>query len=137
MKALSIFVIVSILGTTFVSVALADECPMVCPLLYSPICAQDVSGSRITYGNKCEYEADSCRNPSRGLRFIKTGIAFVSVALAAKCPTTCPILYSPICAEDVTGTRITYDTKCQYEAESCRNPSQGLRFIKTGECSEL
>lgn len=39
-----------------------DECPKVCPFLYSPVCGVDAKGVQRKFANECELKITNCRD---------------------------------------------------------------------------
>uniref|UniRef100_A0A1L8ECM9 Putative vasotab-like protein n=1 Tax=Haematobia irritans TaxID=7368 RepID=A0A1L8ECM9_HAEIR len=35
-------------------------CPVICPALYSPVCAEISDGAKVSYANQCSAEAAAC-----------------------------------------------------------------------------
>ncbi|GLG96074.1 Protein of unknown function [Gryllus bimaculatus] len=48
-------------------------------------------------------------------------------------PVVCPLLYSPVCAEDHSGAKNTFDNDCLLTA-STRRRQDGLRKLHDGAC---
>ena len=88
-----------------------------------------------TYGNKCMFNVEACKNVS--LQVASQGecqplVLEAAVEAGENCPLSCTQEYEPICGSDGK----TYSNDCKLKAENCRNPNLGLQMVARGECEE-
>ncbi|XP_077283753.1 vasotab-TY2-like [Arctopsyche grandis] len=50
-----------------------DDCPKVCPFLYSPVCGVDTKGVQRKFANECELKITNCRDKETTFKKIKDG----------------------------------------------------------------
>lgn len=88
----------------------------ICEFIYLPVCGTD----GITYGNQCELDCATKRNPC-----IKK---FADGACQDGC--VCPLYISYICGTD----GVTYDNQCQLECAARKKHTPCLQQAYTGKC---
>ncbi|KAK9710336.1 Kazal-type serine protease inhibitor domain [Popillia japonica] len=69
MKGIIAVTVVAIVLCT--NIVFAEECDATCTKEYYPVCGENSSGNRHTYGNPCVFEYNVCLNPD--IRFVKFG----------------------------------------------------------------
>ncbi|CAL4100024.1 unnamed protein product, partial [Meganyctiphanes norvegica] len=98
-----------------------DKCMKMCPKIFLPLCGSDGR----TYGNKCVFEIEHCRNPR--LKFRYHGMCKFADQL---CTQECPNDFEPICGTD----GITYPNKCMFLIAGCKDPD--LRVNNLSACTD-
>lgn len=53
-----LFVVVCLVST---AVMVNAECPLICPAIYAPVCAENSSGVKQTFSNECDLNANNCQ----------------------------------------------------------------------------
>jgi len=109
----------------------AEDCPMMCPFNYLPVCGSDGK----TYGNKCTLNSANCMSTRRAGKAI-TMMSFgecdknsVGKRQNKGCPEMCIEIWSPLCASDGK----TYGNTCKMQRAACLN-NQKLSVVSRGTC---
>jgi len=91
------------------------SCPMICPPVYKPVCAND----GIIYPSICHMQNEFCRS-KKMLRGVDHQICLYRPhenRISARCSMICQRDYRPICANDGN----IYPSLCEMQNESCRS----------------
>ncbi|KAF9152448.1 hypothetical protein BG015_005244 [Linnemannia schmuckeri] len=116
----------------------ALKCPDVCAAVYQPICAQNLSGDFITFGNSCELNKYTCHNPDAQLTVAYKGacesIALEKRAVAPKCDLMCVMVDDPVCATSKDGKTQTFSNACLLDVHNCLNPTATFKLVANAAC---
>ncbi|XP_044742657.1 agrin-like isoform X2 [Chrysoperla carnea] len=115
-----------------------QQCPLVCPLLLSPVCGMDNTGNQRTFDNECVFKKEQCENRGAEWRIVsnqdcrlRRSVRSVS---KAECPKVCPLLLSPVCGMDNTGNMRTFDNECEFKKEECENRGAEWKLVAKQDC---
>ncbi|KAK7477420.1 hypothetical protein BaRGS_00031322, partial [Batillaria attramentaria] len=116
-----------------------SQCPMICPMIYFPVCGSDGK----TYGNTCEMKVVACMKGEE-ITLARQGACDGSGGVAAVqcrdlrqvetsgCPMFCTMQYDPVCGSDGH----TYGNTCELNVRACVSRTN-ITILGHGTCARL
>ncbi|KAG4072906.1 hypothetical protein HA402_006586 [Bradysia odoriphaga] len=113
-----------------------NQCNVVCPLNYDPVCANDSKGNGKTYPNQCALNSYNCLNPNDEYTVAHAECTVAYAGECNQCHVVCLANYDPVCAYDYNGNEKTYSNQCELDSYNCRYPFNKCSLSYEGECHE-
>nr|AEV91202.1 enhancer of split region protein HLHm1 [Teleopsis dalmanni] len=110
----------------------ADDCPLICPALYSPVCGYNGKLYK-EFSNSCELKSSNCRLERSAVQpYAQTDIAWCTSDLVEnlleklgnldinkpECFKPCPMIYQPVCVSNGK-LRATVAHPCAMDLYNC------------------
>ncbi|XP_044743122.1 ovoinhibitor-like [Chrysoperla carnea] len=114
-----------------------QQCPLVCPLLLSPVCGMDNTGNQRTFDNECVFKKEQCDNRGAEWRLVSNQdcrLRSKRSALKAECPKKCTREFMPVCGVDNTGNFRTFNNECEFKTEECENRGAEWKLVSKQDC---
>ncbi|XP_028404663.1 four-domain proteases inhibitor-like [Dendronephthya gigantea] len=104
-----------------------DDCPKICPLIYSPVCGSDGK----TYPSPCNLKASACAAGKKITIEHRGKCKDKVITPEKKCFKPCPRNYQPVCGSDGN----TYSNTCVMEVEACLQ-DKDISVAYEGRCED-